>query len=265
MHSRPYSNIIEICEQEKEIKWLKQALDESVQVSLSQPQMQSQVETLQSQAKQSQSELAKVLQHAEDLRAMNASLSEKLNESENARRVLQLEVEKALREKKGLLAEIDNERKAAFDAASEQKKLLEQLKLCKEIIDQKDQILRQKETQVVQSEAQLRELTEKNRALEGDRFTHKHRYTSLKEKVSDLETEKASLKQRLESSVSTLETMMGDQLRQSELQLQEVTARLNKSVEENASLEQRLKQQEDRVKQEQQTSLQVTVNGVPLS
>lgn len=238
--------------QEKEIKWLKQALDESVQVSLSQPQIQSQVEVLQSQAKQSHSELTKVLQQAEELKTLNASLAAKLAESENVRKSLQSELEVARRERSVAQSQLAKESQVRSERDLQLQRISEQMKEAANVLEQKDSLLRQKKAESDLLEAQNKELTEKNRVLESERFANKHRYLTLKEKVVELEAEKQRLTDKLESSVGSLEAVMADKLRQMQKQLQEAADKIVSLQEENKKLDQRHQEKDELIKQERQ-------------
>jgi len=85
-----------IMEQEKEIKWLKKALDETSQAAQGphdqMQRLQKMVEAWQSQAKTTHQELSIVLKQAEELKTMNLQLNSKLQESEAAKRQLQEEI-----------------------------------------------------------------------------------------------------------------------------------------------------------------------------
>jgi len=246
-----------IAEQEKEIKWLKQALDESVQVSLSQPQMQSQVESLQTQAKQSYTELTKVLQQAEELKALNASLTVRLNESETARRAGTVALETMQKEKTSLQSELAGEKQKRAEYEVRLRRLGEQMQEVEAAIAQKDHLVRQKEAQILQIESQVRELTEKNRSMEGERFTQKHRYISLKEKASELEAEKKRLTDLLESSVSSLENAMSEKLKLSQQQLEHATDQLTRQKSEFEGVEMQLSQKQEILQREQLRSSQL--------
>lgn len=197
------------------------------------------VETLQSQAKQSQSELDKVLKHAEELKALNSTLTAKLNESESARRLLQADCESVKRDKAALQLQLGKETQLRADRDRQLLKLAEQTKEAESLLHQKDQLIRQKDAQNVSVESQLKEVTEKNRSLENDRFTSKHRYFALKEKLAELEADKLKLTERLESSVQSLEASMADKVRITQKQLQEAAEQILQLKEENRKLDQR--------------------------
>ena len=95
-----------IAEQEKEIRWLKQALDESA-VEARQPKeqlvrMQSVLDGWQSQAESTQKELQASVNLVEELRARNTNLSQEIRASKNAHQQLSEELSERTQELFGL-------------------------------------------------------------------------------------------------------------------------------------------------------------------
>jgi type IV secretory pathway VirB4 component len=125
-------------------------------------------------------------------------------------------------------------------------------------------LVKQKEAQVMQTESQVRELTEKNRSMEGERFTQKHRYISLKEKVSELETEKKRLTDLLESSVSSLENAMSEKLKLSQQQFQRVSEQLSRQKSDFEGVELQILQKQEDLQREQLHSSQVFIHQIQL-
>lgn len=176
---------------------------------------------------------------------MNGALTAKLNESESARRLLQVDCESVKREKAALQSQLSKELQLRADRDKQLLKLAEQTKEAEGLLHQKDQVIRQKDVLNVSMESQLKEMLEKNRAIEG---TSNHRYRAMKEKVAELEADKLKLTERLESSVRSLEASMADKVRITQRQLQEAAEQILLLQEENKKLDQRHLQKDANMK-----------------
>lgn len=202
-----------IAEQEKEIKWLKKALDETslaAQGPHDQLQrMQKMVEAWQSQAKSTHQELSIVLKQAEELKIMNSQLTSKFNESEATKRQLQEEISERTQESSDLSNEISR-------LLLEQEQLIEANKSTDRAYQEAKAVLKEKMEKVVEKEYILKENTKLISTLEKELTISRELITSnqtaatqtstkLTSRIKELEKDKNELTSRLNNAISTLE------------------------------------------------------------
>jgi len=201
-----------IAEQEKEIKWLKQALDETSQAAQSPHELErlrKMVEAWQTQAKTTHQELSIVLKHAEELKTMNSQLNSKLLEVEAAKRQLVDEISEHEQEN---IDTTNNLRKQI----TEKEELHEQLTSMERAYQEAKNALKDKAAALFDKEFVLKEHSKLISALEQELKITKetaaavqkdsHQTTAkLAMKVAELENDKSELTSRLNNAVSTLE------------------------------------------------------------
>ena len=202
-----------IAEQEKEIKWLKKALDETslaAQGPHDQLQrLQLMVDAWQSQAKTTHQELSTVLKQAEELKVMNAQLASKLTEAEAAKLQLQEEISERTQE----TTDYSNE---TTKLLLQQEQLVESNKAILRAYEEAKEALKAKVAADLQKELVLKENTKLISSLEKELTATREAAASaqssaaqstnrLSTRVRDLETEKAELTSRLNNAISTLE------------------------------------------------------------
>ena len=202
-----------IAEQEKEIKWLKKALDETSQAAQGpydqMQRLQKMVEAWQTQAKTTHHELSVVLKQAEELKTLNSQLTSKLHEVEAAKRQLQEEISeheqetldvaaihtKAAREKEELAEQLESTARAYQDAKAA-------LKDKAQALFDKEFVLKEHAKLISSLEAELKVTKETGSAVQKDAHQAQAKLTA---RIADLESEKDQLNSRLNNAVSTLE------------------------------------------------------------
>lgn len=202
-----------IAEQEKEIKWLKRALDETslaAQGPHDQLQrLQLMVDAWQSQAKTTHQELSTVLKQAEELKVMNAQLTSKLNEAEAAKLQLQEEVSERTQETTDYSSQTSKLLLQQEQLVESNKAILRAYEEAKEALKRKVEADLQKEL-VLKENTKLissleKELTAAREAASCAQSSALQSANKLSTRVRDLETEKAELTSRLNNAISTLE------------------------------------------------------------
>ena len=202
-----------IAEQEKEIKWLKRALDETslaAQGPHDQLQrLQLMVDAWQSQAKTTHQELSTVLKQAEELKVMNAQLTSKLFEAEAAKLQLQEEVSERTQETTDYSSQTSKLLLQQEQLVESNKAILRAYEEAKEALKRKVEADLQKEL-VLKENTKLissleKELTAAREAASCAQSSALQSANKLSTRVRDLETEKAELTSRLNNAISTLE------------------------------------------------------------
>lgn len=191
-----------IAEQEREIKWLKKALDESA-LAIRQPvdqmeRMQKVLDAWQSQAKGSQKELAAATAHSEELESINRTLGQDLEATQAALEASDAALKLAneeLKEAKGSLrhteTELDSVRSGHSAMQSDYTRLLnEETRMQRRLLD------------IERNERTLKSALER---MQTDLKNAQEAEGKAKRRLHDAEKNKHELQSRLQTTISQLE------------------------------------------------------------
>jgi hypothetical protein len=207
-----------IAEQEKEIKFLKKALDETTEAQ-KQPveqleRMKKVVEAWQSQAQTTQQELVSAVQQSEALRSHNATLMQDLNSARASAAQLMDELTSRTNEiaqKGAILTKSEKERedlqKRLDLITNDNRDLKEKLKSATAMAMEKDAI--------------AKELQDREDRLERDIRKWEQRSAEAAARITELEGEKVVMHNRLKDTISELEQRTAQTIGNANLKLKE--------------------------------------------
>eukprot|EP01038_Epipyxis_sp_PR26KG_P006383 gene6383-8793_t len=238
-----------IAEQEKEIKWLKKALDETSQAA-QQPQdqlnrMQKVVDAWQTQAKGAQSELSIVLKQAEELKSLNSILNLKIVDIESNKKILQEELHERNNESEDLVS--------AVNKLSKEKRLIDEQLVSKDSIiadlQRKIQELQAVNNSLTASQEQLMSLNEQLNSKNKMLLLKNSKYQT---RISELEQDKSDLTIRLNTLLNELELKTSSTIENASQQLNKKDSLLSMTNQELTRIQQEYYQYKQQKEEEEE-------------
>lgn len=231
-----------IAEQEKEIIWLKKALDESNQFASHDQvaKMQHAIEVWQNQAKNAHHELTVVLGQAEELKTLNSGLQAKIQEIDSSRRQLSDELNERgsdYQDMNDKLLHLIKERDAAVEQQQASLKAFEEARnMMKDQLHvnmERDHVISENAKLITTLEQEVNSLRDK---LQNDTGNNKVKLHQLTTRNHELEQEKVELSTKLNTAIVNLEKKSQLMIEDSKTQLQDRERQLHDLELQNAHL-----------------------------